>query len=591
MRDDAWFNRRKALHRRYADVAQIGDASRLGFIHASPRTWTEEEIADLWRTAATRPPSGRLQALNNVYVHVPFCKSICDFCNYDRLQPSSPELLKNWLARVRRSLDVIGPAVRPLTFHTLFIGGGTPSVLPARMLEELLTALDTALRWDRLAERRFEFDPSVMSRERLEVLKRHGFRQLSFGLETLDAEVNARHNRGRQGMDVIDRCFANLRALHLTDVACDFLLGLDGTTPEQMLGEIETVLQRYAPKRVDMYMLTPTHAYVKQHFAGSWDACWAHIRGFEKAVPPALPALAERTGYSILNGSGHHLMLENRRLRSLRELFEPDLATIFERWRRKLAGTAFRMIYNPLTSEAHRPVNVLALGRSARSVIFGAATFSSRDPQDNPAVEGPADYSGDEMDLAAEACSFLAHVLRDVDTVDRSEFRAIFGHDMDDLIGEAIAAWTREGTATVDEKALRLVRQDRQERIRSLLWLVPEEALEFDLGHFDQLDLSPGGVARLAGEIQRGSPLGDGHSFEGVDGTRVLVGTPEGGRLRLRIAPELNEGEPLRLVPDDGEVPSGPVHRLEGMLTTAHRRLVRHTQHPPAHSLPIATAG
>ena len=169
-------------------------------------------------------------------MHFPFCKSICSFCNYDRLQPSSPVLLKTWLARVLRSIEVIGPAVRPLTFHALYIGGGTPSVLPAHMLHELLEALDKTLSWDRRARRKLEFDPAVMNRERLKVLAAHRIKELSFGIETLNPDVNARHNRGRQGIEAIERCFDDLRSLRLaSETACDFLLGLEGTTAEGML--------------------------------------------------------------------------------------------------------------------------------------------------------------------------------------------------------------------------------------------------------------------------------------------------------------------------------------------------------------------
>src|SRR5690349_1708572 len=220
--DEAWLRRRTALHARYLEVARVGDASRLAYLRGPETMWTEEEVAGMWECAA-REPAGSLPALNCVYIHVPFCKSICSFCNYDRLQPSSPALLKTWLTRVLRSIDVIAPAVRPLTFHALYIGGGTPSVLPAALLHQLLEALDRRLTWHPRAQRKLEFDPAVMNRERLKVLAAHGLKQLSFGIETLDPEVNGRHNRGRQGLEIIERCFEDLRAFRLSEVACDFL--------------------------------------------------------------------------------------------------------------------------------------------------------------------------------------------------------------------------------------------------------------------------------------------------------------------------------------------------------------------------------
>jgi hypothetical protein len=463
--------------------------------------------------------------------------------------------------------------VRPLTFHALYIGGGTPSVLPAKLLHELLEALDRTLSWHPRAQRKLEFDPAVMNRERLEVLAAHGIKELSFGIETLDPEVNARHNRGRQGIEMIQRCFADLKAVGISDVACDFLLGLEGTTPEGMLAEMETVLRDFRPANLDIFMLTPTHAYVSRHFGGSWEAFWQHIKQFERIVPAALPELAARTGYRVRIGQGHNMMLERRNIRWQMPI---GFFRLFGR----------RPSYTPLTSVAQRPVNVIGLGRSARSVIFGRAAFAARDPEDDPAIAGAAGYVGNEINVSDEARSFLAHVLRDRDVVDRGEFRRIFGGDMTDIIPTALAGWEKERTASLEGKMLRFIPQDRRDRIRSLLWLVPEEAIEFDLAHFDQLELTPSGVARLVEAITPGTGLAGGHTFEGADGTRLVLRTPEGETLRLRIAPELRDGAPLRVVLERKPVTGdeAALHRavaqLRGVITQRHRQLVGRSTSP-----------
>jgi len=589
--NDTWMSRRTALHDRFLEVARVGDASRLAFLNGPTTTWTEEEVAELW-ARALRSPIGSLPSRNCLYIHVPFCKSICSFCNYDRLQPSSPDLLKTWLARVLRSIDVIAPAVRPLTFHALYMGGGTPSVLPARLLKELLTAVDTKFSWHRMASRKIEFDPAVMNRERLEVLSAHGFRRLSFGIQTLDAEINVRHNRGRQDLEMIERCFADLHAVGISNVACDFLLGLEGTTPEGLLSDMETVVRRFRPEALDIFMVTPTHTYVDRHFGGSWEAFWSHIRRFEAIVPAALPGLAERTGYVVRVGQGHHMMLRRQNpllnvlLRSLRSLPVPrvplpqlrlpvgdiPLPRVLQGWDPRQCS------YTALTSEARRPVNLVGLGRSARSVIFGTAAFAASDPGDDPRADGPAHYVGNVIDVAAEARSFLVHLLRDNDIVDRAEFRRIFGGDMTDIIAPALAAWKHEGTAEFDGEALRFTPQRRRDRIRSLLWLVPEDAIEFDLAHFNQLDLSPAAVAQMVAPIKPGTPLAGGHTFEGTDAGYLLLRTPAGQILRMRVSPGLTDANPIRLVlesdpaTEDMEGLRRAVGQLRGLLAFHHRR-------------------
>ncbi|MCC6848781.1 MAG: radical SAM protein [Deltaproteobacteria bacterium] len=574
MADDIGSSRRRALHDRYMEVSKLGDASRLAYLRGPESSWTLEQVAALWKRALARPVSA-MEPLNCVYLHVPFCKSICDFCNYDRLRPSSPALLKNWVARVTHALEILGPAVRPLTFHALYIGGGTPSVLPAKMLREVLEALERHLLWDPRASRRLEFDPAVMNRERMEVLATYGFRQLSFGIETLDPEINARHNRGRQGIEMIERSFDDLKAVGIGNIACDFLLGLEGTTPTGMIAEIETVLTRFRPAWVDIFMLTPTRAYVESHFGGSIEAFWRHMKAFEAVVPAALPDVAARTGYVVRVGSGHHMML-------MRGDAMPDDA-----WG-GTPETQPQYSYTALTSEARRPLNLLGLGRSARSVLFGTAAITARDPHDDPAVAGPGDYVGHAIDVADEARSFLVHLLRDKDTVDRDEFRHIFGADMTEVIPEALAGWAEEGTARLEDDVLRFVPQERLARVRTLLWLVPEENIEFDLAHFDQLDLSPRGVEALSASIAPGAALAGEYTLDGVDGGRLLLRRPGGRTLRMRIAPPLTERGPLRLVletPPDGEDVEAlrrAVNRLRTFLTDRHHRAAGHGKHRDA---------
>jgi len=566
--DDNWMSRREALHQRYLEVARLGDASRLAYLHGPTRNWSEDEIAALWDEAAQRP-AGELEPLNCVYIHVPFCKSICSFCNYDRLQPSSPQLLEKWLQRALRSIAVIGPKLKPLTFHALYIGGGTPSVLPARYLHQLLEALDAMIRWHPRASRKLEFDPAVMNRERLEVLAAHGFDQLSFGIETLDPAINSRHNRGKQGIEMIERAFKDLGALGISDVACDFLLGLEGTTPDGILAEMETIMSRFRPAWLDIFMLTPTHSYVERHFDGSWEDFWAHLKPFEEKIPNALPELAARNNYTVRSGSGHHMML----------------------MRGEGVDRQSRYSYTALTSEVRRPLNVFGLGRSARSVIFNSAAFSLCDPQDSPWADGPAEYAGNAIGIADEARTFLVHLLRDTDTVERAQFRQIFGADMTEILPVALAGWEREGVARLDDDALRFVPQDRRARIASLLWLVPQEAIEFDLAHFDDLELSPEGIDRLAANLKPGLALAGGHRFAGSADARLLLRTPDGETLHLRVAPALAEQGALRLVLE--RAPSAgasddlrrAVGQLRSLLTHQHRQRSRRPsgEGAPAH--------
>ena len=64
--------------------------------------------------------------------------------------------------------------------------------------------------------------------------------------------------------------FNEFAELNIEDVACDVLLGLQGTTPEQMLAEITTIVSEFRPAVLDIFMVTPTYEYVNRHFSGDF---------------------------------------------------------------------------------------------------------------------------------------------------------------------------------------------------------------------------------------------------------------------------------------------------------------------------------
>jgi len=459
---------RLKLHDDFVRICKPVDASQLTFEGEGRGSMTEAAVADLWRRAPAR--TGGRSPRNHVYVHVPFCKSLCSFCNYERLRPSSPAVLRAWLDRVLTSLDTLGPAASHLRFHSLYFGGGTPSVLTAAMIREVVDAIHDTLDFHPLARRTFELDPAVMNAEKLGALKGLGFRYFSFGIQTLDAGVNADHNRGNQGREVIDKRFQEFASAGLSQVSCDFLLGMAGTTPEQVFAEIGEALRRWRPQWIDIYQLTPTEAYLRSHYKGDTAAFWAHLRPFQEQAPEALARAARAAGYHYEEGGGHRYKLR----------IKPTPRDLLRIGRRALSGVVDLSPYGYTQniSEQGRPLNLLGLGPSARSRIYGVSRFKARAPSDG----GPMGYEGRAVDIRGESLSYLVFTLRDGDRLDRRAFRDIFGEDVATLHGEALAGWRRAGLIeALTAKHLVLKSQSRQERLRALLWLVPDVDLQAEI--------------------------------------------------------------------------------------------------------------
>jgi coproporphyrinogen III oxidase-like Fe-S oxidoreductase len=521
---------RQRLQDRYTAVSRLPDASRLAYLRGPEQIVTELQVRDLWE-AAIENPIQSAETANNIYIHVPFCKSICNFCNYERLRPSHPDLLEAWLQRVIESMTTLGPVVSELAWGTVYIGGGTPSTLPAKMLRRLFDAIDTHLNVRPDAQRSFEFDPLVMSGARVDVLAEYGFNHFSFGIQTLDPEVNKAHNRGFQNRDTVAKRFQELYSRDLYDVACDFLLGLAGTTPESILADIDWVLSEHKPLHVDVFQISPTPEYVALHFGGEIDAFWKHIEPFQEQAPSALKEIAERNGYKVNIDSGHRYVMKRI---GYPEGFVRPSATCYS--------------YNQLVSEAKRPMHLLGFGPSARSQVFGHAAYQCKDPSDSLCDE-PAHYAGHLLSMDDEVRTYLVHQLRDTNEIDREKFLCTFGVDVTEAIPMVMNTWAEEALVEVTPERVVFTKQSRLERLQTLLWMVPEAHLEHEIARRQRLDLTPDGVLRLSGELETGQMLADNHQYRGIDRQgRVLIHTPDRMEMIFRVAPGLEDGAELRLV-------------------------------------------
>jgi coproporphyrinogen III oxidase-like Fe-S oxidoreductase len=418
---------------------------------ARTRSYTAREIAEEWQDAPGRKGD---EAALNLYLHVPFCKSICSFCNYKRLRVSSREALDEFVAFVIAEAKHFAPAFAGIPFGALYVGGGTPSVLSAEQLARVLGALHESFAFRERAQKTFEFDPMVMTEDRHRVLRDLRFTRFSFGIQSADVSVNQLHNRGPQSKAHLERQFELLSAQGAKRANVDFLFGLHGTSPSQLLAEMEEVMTRHRPSEISAYFLQPTHDYLTSHFGGDHARFRAFLADFEREVPAALEAISARTGYEVRSAGKHVIRLGTRT---------------------PLEGPgAGEYGYCDVSAEVHRPLFLLGLGDSARSRIFGRLEYRAEHDHGDTSPDR-ARYLGVATTPPDEMFAYLALVLRDGDVVSRPLFRRTFGADVVEVLARPIEKLVALGAATVDDDAVRFVEQSREERLRDLLFFLPRE--------------------------------------------------------------------------------------------------------------------
>ncbi|MCC6155357.1 MAG: radical SAM protein [Candidatus Hydrogenedentes bacterium] len=218
-----------------------------------------------------------------VYVHVPFCKSICSFCAlYAQALGGTPERrLDEYLSGVLRSLELNpwqGSNRAPTTVH---FGGGTPLVLGARRFERLKQGLIDAFGDSPACEWAVETTTSSLDSATIDLLEALCVRRIHLGIQTLDDATRSRLGRQESGQKAIARVMElEARGFH---TSVDLILGLDGVS-EVM---IEEDLSRLYQAGVRMFSIcelrerSRAQTLAKQHDAArarrhyaAWQTIW-----------------------------------------------------------------------------------------------------------------------------------------------------------------------------------------------------------------------------------------------------------------------------------------------------------------------------
>ncbi|ODA39149.1 radical SAM family heme chaperone HemW [Desulfosporosinus sp. BG] len=190
----------------------------------------------------------------SLYVHVPFCVQKCDYCAfYSHSLVSSPE---DFISVYLEGLEVEMAKRQkdaPQGVSSLFIGGGTPTVLKDEELECLMKMIQRYFQMNLGAEKTVEGNPGTLTTEKLNILRRYGVNRFSLGVQAFDDElltgVGRRHT-ARQAREAIQR----LRTAGFKNINLDLMFGLPAQDMKLWRASIEEALS-YSPEHLSLYGL------------------------------------------------------------------------------------------------------------------------------------------------------------------------------------------------------------------------------------------------------------------------------------------------------------------------------------------------
>lgn len=193
-------------------------------------------------------------SLAGVYIHIPFCRSRCSYCDFATGIYDSP-LAERYVQTVVKEILNWGEIKSPAGVDTIYFGGGTPSLLSALQIEAILAAVYGRFRIKAGAEVEvtMEMNPGTVTPETLQEFRRLGINRASFGAQTFDDRELARLGRSHSAEDT-RQTFKHLRDAGFDNVSFDLIAGLPGQTLEGWERNLEEALA-LRPEHLSFYLL------------------------------------------------------------------------------------------------------------------------------------------------------------------------------------------------------------------------------------------------------------------------------------------------------------------------------------------------
>ncbi len=187
------------------------------------------------------------------YVHVPFCKTKCPYCDFNTYQ-GIENLIDPFLPALTSEINCWGETLAHPPVKSIFFGGGTPSYLPQGYIEQILAAIQSSYQVEAGAEITIEANPGDLDAAACAGILAQGVNRLSIGVQSLDNDLLNLLGRRHQASEAIE-AFETARQAGFDNVNLDLMYGLPNQSIEQWRHTLETLID-LRPEHISLYALT-----------------------------------------------------------------------------------------------------------------------------------------------------------------------------------------------------------------------------------------------------------------------------------------------------------------------------------------------
>lgn len=187
----------------------------------------------------------------SLYIHVPFCNGKCAYCAFYSIRPE-PELRRAYLTRLAAELEAHAPECGEL--RSIFIGGGTPSILTPEEWAPIFETIHRAFRLSPHCEWSVEANPESLTPRLISFFASHGVTRLSIGIQAF--QENLRRRIGRNGsLENLPRIVEAIRSSSISELNFDLIYNIPGQTADEWRESLQMALA-YKPTHLSAYALT-----------------------------------------------------------------------------------------------------------------------------------------------------------------------------------------------------------------------------------------------------------------------------------------------------------------------------------------------
>lgn len=414
---------------------------------------TPEEIGAAWTRLGVAIKEGRAPELLSLYLHIPFCAHRCRYCVYYSVESTDDASRQGCLTRLRAELDHYVAALGGARFTTLYIGGGTPTVLSEPQLDALLRHIDATVPRLPGGEWAFECNPLSASETKARMFRDHGFNRVSFGVQSLNPAVLGGVDRGYQSAERVEHTFRVMQDCGFW-INVDLLAGLPGDSPESLCRSVEGVLA-LGPHQITIYNLSPSTPMTLDARDGE---------SFSDVIP-RVEEVARRHGQRVgVSPTSIRLYMPE----------EETSDTLLRLHFRESGGEG--RLYDDLTVD---PYSLLGVGPTARSYVYGQQRYANvRAPVDTPFETQGAVASGRVVTMDEERRRYVVYNLEREGGVDRAAYEVLFGEPPEAAFGEALGIGLAAGGLKQEGGRISFASTDAQRRFATGLLFVDAATLE-----------------------------------------------------------------------------------------------------------------